>query len=528
MTVWRSMSFKPDHNRSGSGFLFLLALAVFAFQAAPAAACGDPLAREAALAGAGEAVDRVAVTEFYRSWGAGCAWTQENTAAFMHVLDGAAAHGLDPRAFHAEALKRGVPEEERDLLLTDAALAYARAMNDGRFDLARIEDDVDFPPSPGPGAVAQLKGALARGDAASWLASLPPKQPEYARLMEALAKYRALAAQGGWPVLQHAGPSLRPGEHSPLVPLLKRRLAAEGDLAAADDDLFFGAAAVDALKHFQSRNGLDVDGVLGKKSLAALNISAAERVAQIEANLERWRAFAHAIPPTRIEVNAAAASAALIVDGERVLAMRAIVGEKKTPTPILVSEVKTIVINPPWVVPESIIRKEILPALARRPDYLEKNRMRWIDGQLVQEPGEKNSLGRIKFEFANPFHVYLHDTPYRSLFARDERARSHGCVRLEKPVDLAEWLLERDPAWPRERIEQTIADGATLRIPLRNSIPVIIAYWTSFVDADGTVEFRNDIYGRDIRLLAALDSVRPAPQPETSVQGAAAISACGV
>src|SRR5690606_3615573 len=116
----------------------------------------------------------------------------------------------------------------------------------------------------------------------------------------------------------------------------------------------------------------------------------------------------------------------------------------------------------------------------------------------------------------------------RSLFARDERARSHGCVRLEKPVDLAEWLLERDPAWPRERIEQAIADGATLRIPLRNSIPVIIAYWTSFVDADGTVEFRNDIYGRDIRLLAALDSVRPAPRPETSVQGAAAISACGV
>ncbi len=194
--------------------------------------------------------------------------------------------------------------------------------------------------------------------------------------------------------------------------------------------------------------------------------------------------------------------------------MRAVVGDRRHHSPMLISsKLQAILLNPPWVIPTSIVNIEILPKLARHPDYLEQNDMHWVGAQLVQAPGSKNALGRIKFDFPNPFSVYMHDTPARALFALDDRARSHGCVRLEKPLDLALVLLKDDQNWSRERIDAMIADGATLRIDLANGPPVVFAYWTVFVDDDGRLEFRDDIYGRDARLMAALPSsgTRPAP-----------------
>jgi murein L,D-transpeptidase YcbB/YkuD len=194
----------------------------------------------------------------------------------------------------------------------------------------------------------------------------------------------------------------------------------------------------------------------------------------------------------------------LFRDSVPVLYMKAVVGAPRSPTPFLLDRIEGVTFNPPWFVPPSITRNEILPLLRRDPDYLARHRMQWRgDGpsrQLVQLPGADNALGRVKFEMPNRFNVYLHDTPARSLFRLDDRARSHGCIRLEQPIALAEQLL----GWPRERIEATIEPGATVRMPLPDAIPVFLAYWSAFADADGTMQFRRDIYGRDRRLIDAL------------------------
>lgn len=484
---------------------------------ARAAACADPLVAEAALSSEHrDMLDREALGRFYSGLPVGCAWSKENADLLIGVLVAAGAHGLNPDDFHFGIFARPAAFMEpgaRDLLLSDAAILYARDMKNGRVELESIERDIDFP-RPVTDPVADLRTALARNSLAGWLASLPPRQPEYGRLVAAYARYRAIAAKGGWEMLAVQEKSLKPGAESPLVPALMRRLAAEGDLAepAVERDRFDGEI-VAALTRFQARNGLEADGILGKKTIAALNVSAGERANRIALNLERWRSLSGAISPTRVEVNTAAATATLIVADKPALKMRAVVGKKRTPTPMLRSVISAVVVNPPWVVPASITRNEILPTLKRQPDYLEKHNMFWRDNQIVQAPGEKNSLGRLKFDLSSSFSVYLHDTPARGLFARDDRARSHGCVRLEKPLDLAERLLKDDPTWSRARIEDAIAVGATKRIATPDGIPVVLVYWTSFVDEDGTVEFRDDLYGRDARLMAALER----PQKEKPV-----------
>jgi murein L,D-transpeptidase YcbB/YkuD len=516
-------------GRSGLGrirpaILALAAIAAFTAlpdpaHAAGAALCSNPLSQLSALTG----FDRPALERFYAQE-QGCVWTDESASELIAVLARAGDQALGDEPLHLDELSRlSMPRDEaaaaqRDLLLTDAAIRYARAMTNGRVEIESLEDDVDFPRAtvdPVPG----LELALAQNRLSAWLATLPPAAPEYRRLVGAYTHYRDIAAKGGWPQLPALKTSLKPGHSSPVLPLLARRLVAEGDLMQSDNAVeSLDGKVLEALKRFQARHGMEADGVLGKKTIAALNMPAAARVDQIAANLERWHGLGRAIPATRIEVNAAAATATLIIAGKPALRMRAIVGARKTPTPVVLSNINAVIVNPPWVVPRSIIRKEIMPALARNPNYLEKNDMHWRDDQLVQAPGEKNSLGYLKFEFPSSFDVYMHDTPYRNLFARDERARSHGCVRLEKPLDLAERLLQSDPDWSRANIEEAIAAGATLRIPVPIEMAVVITYWTSFVDEDGTVEFRDDLYGRDARLLAAL-AHRPhaAPGPVASL-----------
>jgi len=285
---------------------------------------------------------------------------------------------------------------------------------------------------------------------------------------------------------------------------LERRLRAEGDIADSDTDDDYNPIA-DGLRRFQRRHGNAARGRVDQKTLDALNVSAHEGVLQIAANLERWRTYSRIPAATRVEVNVAAAVMTLYRDNEPTMIMNVVVGKPKHDTPILQSTITTVVINPPWIVPKSIIEKEIKPAIERRPDYLEHNRMYWQGDQIIQEPGPGNSLGRIKFEFPNTYGVYLHDTPAHALFKDIDRAQSHGCVRLERPVDLAEELLrENGDEWSREAIEQAIQEGETVRVQLAQEIPVTLTYWTAYVDDNGTVEFRPDVYGRDAPLAATL------------------------
>ena len=468
--------------------------------------CRNALAARATIVDKGVIAE--AVDALYAKAGKGCVWTTESADALAAAIAAAPEHGLDPELFGASiiARHRSASDEaaraQEDLRLTAGALKYAQVMTAGVGGIAATDEETDRRALQKK-LIDEMSTALEEGRVAAWLATLPPQTTGYQRLKYALGVYREFDAAGGWEALP-ARLAKKSGKRIARDELLARRLRIEGDLTddePADDS----NPTVDALKHFQTRHGLAASGKLDKGTLDALNVSARDRVQQIAANLERWRAFSRAPAATRVEVNAAAATATLFRDNKPVLHMNAVVGRPKHDTPILHSTIMTIVINPPWIVPKSIIDKEIRPTIARDGDYLQRNHMYWSDdGQLIQEPGPQNSLGRIKFEFPNNYGVYLHDTPAHALFADVDRAQSHGCVRLEHPLDLAEELLKDNADWPREAIEQAIRDGDTVRVPLEQEMPVVLAYWTVFVDDDGTIEFRPDVYDRDAPLAAAL------------------------
>jgi murein L,D-transpeptidase YcbB/YkuD len=340
-----------------------------------------------------------------------------------------------------------------------------------------------------------------------------------ARIEQALARYRALAAAGGWATLPE-GPVLEPGATDARVPLLRARLAATGDLPGAGEGARYEADLVGALRRFQARHGLLVDGRVGERTRAALNVPAAERAATLALNLERWRALPDPAGAL-LRVNTAAATLDLIRDGTSVLSMAAIVGKPSTPTPDFESAVTAVVFNPAWTLPRSIAAGEILPQLRRDPRHLAANEMRILERPddphglgvdwsrvsragfpftLRQAPGPRNPLGRIKFDVPSRYDVYLHDTPEHAWFARPERARSHGCIRLAGARELASVLL----GWDAASIEAAIAAGETRRLAVA-PVPLVIAYLTAFVDAAGEVHFRPDIYRRDAatRIAAA-------------------------
>ena len=475
--------------------------------------CDDPLTA-AAVAMPDldlDAAETAALGRFYTARDNRCAWTKQAEAILEAVLASASEQGLDPDRYHVDAIRRRDAEDETSLDLTATAMAlrYAHDMTMGRIDLNSVDDDVAIP-VPSIDTASGLADAMDHGSVADWLDRLAPPGKDYHQLVTALAFYRDAASRGGWSAIA-AGPTLDIGQSDSRVRALKRRLNAERYLATKEFGPHFDEATKTALQSFQRRHGLVPDGRLGRGTIAALNVSVDERVDQILANLERRRILGRALPASGVTVNAPSATAILTENGEPVVSMRAIVGDWEHPTPMLVSTIEAIVLNPPWVIPQSIIRHEIEPALGRDPRYLEHNRMRWIGGQLVQAPGPKNSLGQIKFELPNPFWVYMHDTPARALFAEDMRARSHGCVRLERPIDLAIALLKNDSRWSYDALVSKIDEDRTSRLNLPEPVAVAFVYWTVFADDDGTVDFRDDVYGRDARLMDALRGQRPAP-----------------
>jgi murein L,D-transpeptidase YcbB/YkuD len=271
-----------------------------------------------------------------------------------------------------------------------------------------------------------------------------------------------------------------------------------------------------AVARFQAAHGLAVDGAAGQQTLVSLNVTPAARLRQIRWNLERWRSLPRIGAATRIEVNAAAATAVLYVDHQPVKTMRAIVGAIAHPTPVLRARLSSLLLNPPWNVPSSIIENEIRPMLKTNPRYLERAGLVYVElngaRQLIQPPGPKNALGQIKFEMPNSDDIYLHDTPERQLFTSARRALSHGCVRVEDPGQLALLVLDSS-SWSREALGRAIATGQTQSLALRHAVPVYLLYWTAFVDPDGTVEFRDDLYGRDRRLGDAVAAEDAAEHP---------------
>jgi L,D-transpeptidase YcbB len=347
----------------------------------------------------------------------------------------------------------------------------------------------------------------------------PATQPAYQRLSLALSRYRAMEAHGGWPALT-TDLILKPGSEDDRVVLLRQRLLSEGDLPTmAVEGRKFDEMLATAVKRFQARHGLVADGRVGRKTLSELNITAHDRVAQIAANLERWSELSVQLPSRRLEINIPAAELVAFDENRPIMSMRVVVGTNQNPTPVLRSQVIAVVFNPSWTVPTSIVRNEILPRLRQDPLYLRRNGIQIIDrpadpyGEKIgwtspdrprtlalrQQPGPKNALGRIKFDIPNVYSVYLHDTANKNAFSEQSRAMSHGCIRVQHPEDLARYILRDQLRADPELVARALTETKTVEVKVTESVPVLIVYQTAFVTADGVVNFRPDVYSRDVR-----------------------------
>ena len=418
--------------------------------------------------------------------------------AFPAQLEGVAANlaSRDPQA-----------RADADAALTKAAITLAVDEHGRLANPAAI--DPNWALRAPYDAGADFAAARAQGHIAAWLKSLARHDPDYLALQAAWRRYDAIRAAGGWPTLPEgpvAAKLVKGAKPAKIGKPVQGKLA-DRALARLAKEGYGGDSLGKEVAEFQRRHDLHPTGVLNAETIKAMNVPVEDRLATIAANLERDRWLPDTLPPDRIIADIAAADVTYYKDGKPVLTMRTIVGDAKHKTPLFASHVSNIVFNPAWHVPSSIAKAELYPKEKRSHGYFARNNFSVIDGQLVQHAGPKSALGRIKFDMPDAFNVYLHDTPGHALFAVDARGRSHGCVRLEKPKDLALNLLSGQ-GWDADRIEATIAKGDTLWVRPKLVVSVFLVYRTAQAAGDGPAIFRPDPYGWDNKLNASLAAIR--------------------
>lgn len=409
-----------------------------------------------------------------------------------------------------------------DITLTQAFFLYASHMVDGRVDHQNIYPDWVVNERSAD-LTAVLNNALESKEMQKTLADLAPPYPRYAGLKEKLIKYQAIAESGGWPQVP-GGPKLQRGSRGKRVVILRQRLIASGDLTSTTQEKshVFDHDLESAVRKFQKRHGLKDDGRVGKLTLKDINVPVETRIRQIALNMDRLRWLSDDMGRDYIFVNIADFSLEVMEDELPVMAMRIIAGKDEQRSCILSAKMTYLELNPFWRVPDSIAAKEILPQIKKERGYLGQKNIKvfkdWkdnakeIDPTLInwsrvrannlgykfrQEPGPSNPLGRIKFIFPNECEIYLHDTPARHLFGRTRRDLSHGCIRVEKPVELATYLLRNKEKWIQKKILTEIKRGKRQVVMLPEPVNVHIFYGTVWVDRDGVLQFRNDIYHAD-------------------------------
>ena len=446
--------------------------------------------------------------------------------------DGAAGDGLDPGRYDASgirALLREPGDSARavaDERLSELFLRLGRDLSAGRVIPGRVDSLWDGHVAP-PNVVAALDEGIRRNDVGSALAGLRPRVSEYGALRLALAHLRSIAAQGGWPSLP-VGPDLAPGDSGPRVAMLRARLAVtEGPVGDAESTRFDDAMA-GAVRRFQRRNGLPADGVVGPETRAALDVPVADRITTLELNLERWRWVPRTLGSRYLLVNIPAFLLELHDSGRVRMSLRAIVGRKDWPTPITSAWMDGVTFRPEWNVPTRIAVQEVLPLERDHPGYLRREGFRVARGdgggpvdpdsvdwrtvdtaafpfRLIQSPGPDNPLGVLRFDVRDPFNVAIHDTPEHALFNDRVRLFSHGCVRVDGAASLAAQLL---PGWSESDVRDAMQGQANRAVGFSRRLRVLLAYETAWVDDDGAVQFRRDVYGWDDELAAALAAVQ--------------------
>lgn len=329
----------------------------------------------------------------------------------------------------------------------------------------------------------------------------------YAGLKKNLQLYYTLAKAGGWPAIAAGKAPLKKGTEDATIPAIKKRLQLTLDMPGSDSSWLFTDTLELAVKNFQKRHGYKQDGVIGAGLVKDMNVPASRRLMEILLNMDRMRWLPQKPEGNLIIVNLPEFMLHVYDGKSKVFDMVVVVGRVGNNTMMFNGDLNQVIFSPYWNVPQSIIKNEILPAIARNPNYLANKNMEQIGGNIRQRPGPGNALGKVKFIFPNSFNMYFHDTPSKSLFSQDKRAFSHGCIRLSEPQKMAEWLLRNYPEWPKEKIVSAMNQTSERAVKLKEAIPVFIIYYTAWVDDDGQLNFRDDVYQHDSELIKKMFTV---------------------
>jgi len=483
------------------------------------------------------------IPDYYEAYDFLPAWTDPaNVLDLFRAIDDLEHEGLLPRDYHREALFRlrerieasstFNPEllADYDLLLMDALLRMVYHLLGGKVDPERLDPNWNFSEDIRTlDPVTAIRDALTSGALYQFLERTKPAGPFYTRLRRALAEYREIQEAGGWKAVPDGRPLIL-GAADSRVPAIRDRLRLTGDLMETEDS---GSEVVDAeleeaVRRFQRRHHLTDDGGIGKEVLAEMNVPVASRIDQIRVNLERDRWVLNSTDREYILVNIAGFYLAHVRNGGFDLLTRVQVGKPYRKTPVFKAEMTYLVFNPTWTVPPTMLANDVLPEIKRDASYLKRMNMNVVThgGEVLdpetidwssygrsnfpyiirQELGPTNALGLVKFVFPNKHFVFLHDTPSKSLFEQNARTFSSGCIRVENPLDLAERLLDDPERWNREEIDRVIRSKKTQTVYLKKPMPVLLLYWTAYVDEFGEVHFLRDVYERDQAILEDLNA----------------------
>ncbi len=461
-------------------------------------------------------------------------WVRDNGMkakgkVLVDFLNNVESHGLkkfkyrlaDIEALIGDPHPRALAELE--MLLTSAFIDLARDLTRGRVDPKDVSRNNNIEVRE-LGAAYLLDGAETADDLMPYLKTLMPRDERYHRLVKALDTYRGIAAKGGWKPVPEGG-AFKPNDKDVRLPILRDLLTMTGDMDAASRPVgeTYDEVTVEAVKKFQRRHGLLDDGIIGPTTLEQMNVPVEQRIQQLEVNLERRRWLDREPGGFYVFANLADQELKVVDNGKTIHTARLVVGKTYHKTPVFTEDMTYLVMNPYWNVPSSIANNEYLPKLKQDAGYLQRQGIKVLNAagkevnpysvswsglkrvpyRLRQDTGDKNALGRIKFMFPNKYNVYIHDTPSKSLFEKDLRVFSHGCMRVQNPLDLAEVLL-KGQGWSSKKIAAQVNSGERRIVKLKNKIPVYVTYITAWAEKDGEINFRRDVYGRDGELAEQL------------------------
>ncbi|NND78254.1 MAG: L,D-transpeptidase family protein [Flavobacteriales bacterium] len=479
------------------------------------------------------------ITKFYQNCVFEPQWTSEyNISELVQALKNSHKEGLTPEDYHLTAIQKMLSpyktlslaeKADLDILSSDAFLLYASHLLSGKLDPLSIDPEWKVSRREGD-PLLMLHNALEKKEVLKTLQGAIPQNEKYDGLKKALAQFVNLRQNNGWEKIPE-GETLKLNMSDDRIESIRKRLIQGGYLKNKNPEnaLKYDQEVLNAVRDFQKRNGINADGEFGKETRELFNMSVEQRIDQIKANMERWRWLPQYFGDYFIKVNIADFTLTVVKNGKVEREHKVIVGREQRRTPVFASKVSYLVLNPTWTVPPGILKADILPAVRKNPNYLKGKNISVLDanGKVMdqsaidwhskgvhgftyrQSPGVDNALGAVKFMFPNPYNVYLHDTPSKELFERADRAFSSGCVRVEAPLDLAEYLLQDQSKWTRAYIDKQVASKRTETVPLTQKPDVYILYWTTWLDDHGQVQFRKDVYQRDLALIEKLKEGPP-------------------